>query len=365
MKKNLQDTVLQIRRSTVEQFDTVKAPDIFVRQTNEIDSLFLKKLDTNQDLTSYYYWLKPEFDNINTLLKLQKTYPVSKLKNEFENGIDVTSYYYSKKDSFSVQKYQKDKAFEKIIYKNTNKVENKPAEINFVPEIKIQIHEKETKYKAQSDVVLLSILLGVIIFAYVKTIKSDYIKNIFICAVNKHFAGVFYREHKNSPGLLSYLLRFNFYLSCSVFIYMISTILKIELPVNFLITIFGIIFPSILIIRLLYKSLKKIISLTYNAAKESEEYIFNTSIHRQITGLLLIPVNLFITYTNESIAIFSVFTGVLIVVLMKIFDILRLSNFFFNAQISGLYLFLYLCSVEIIPALAGFRFLGEHFIKNF
>lgn len=76
-----------------------------------------------------------------------------------------------------------------------------------------------------------------------------------------------------------------------------------------------------------------------------------------ITGLLLFPVNLLLTYVNNfSIQTVAIYSGLIIMVLYLVMFSLRLFYIFLKDVASLFYLILYLCTLEILPVLVVFKY---------
>ncbi len=281
-------------------------------------------------------------------------YHESEISKEYKENIDVSSFYYSNKDISGEQSYQKDKFFYKLICNSENK--NKK---NTIHKTKIPIQEQKNEHLIEinphnnlNDIVVITVFIGFLIMAFVKITGKDYLSNIFTSFINKHFAKIFYRETKNSPGKSKFLLDLNYYINTGTFIAISGFLFNISFTETPYLSITGITF-SLILIRILHNIFRQFLSITFKTINQEKEYKFNTSLHRQITGLIMPVINIAIIYSNPTLAYIFVFLGVIILLGMKIADFIRLGNFFFSSQISLLYLFLYLCTLEILPLIAG------------
>jgi len=72
-------------------------------------------------------------------------------------------------------------------------------------------------------------------------------------------------------------------------------------------------------------------------------------------GVALIPVVLCLSYGPVSWIVPAVYTGIFLCVGLIILYLFKISLFFFGRPSSLLYLILYLCSLEILPAIAFWR----------
>lgn len=79
------------------------------------------------------------------------------------------------------------------------------------------------------------------------------------------------------------------------------------------------------------------------------------NINNYILGILFIPVVLGMVYGGESVFEICLATGAFIFILLLILYVYRLFVIFFKDLASLLYLILYLCALEIIPLMIGYK----------
>ena len=89
------------------------------------------------------------------------------------------------------------------------------------------------------------------------------------------------------------------------------------------------------------------------------EYLYNTFIFNKIIGILLLPLSLFVFYTDgvlmevfQWIALGSVF-------IILILRLIRGFVFSFKRGVSIFYMFLYLCALEMAPLILLYKWLGD------
>jgi hypothetical protein len=100
-----------------------------------------------------------------------------------------------------------------------------------------------------------------------------------------------------------------------------------------------------------------LVGFLFNRVALFRELLYNTFIFNKLTGILLLPVLLFMVYTGswlrETLYVFALAT-VAVVIAMRI---IRGIVFSFRKDISKFYLFLYLCALEIAPLILLWRWL--------
>lgn len=154
-----------------------------------------------------------------------------------------------------------------------------------------------------------------------------------------------------------------FFVSLSLFVFETAIIYEAQLPFRFennfflwlsiLTSIFVLYQLKLLVIRLLGFIFKK--------ETVSEEYIFNISFFNQNLGLFLFPVVICMAFMRVVSAELLFYCGLALISLIFIYRLYRsLPWGMGNNIISKYYLFLYLCTLEILPLVVLIKvFVGE------
>ena len=98
----------------------------------------------------------------------------------------------------------------------------------------------------------------------------------------------------------------------------------------------------------------------YPLRKELSQYAFALMVFSILTGLLLVPVNLFVSYAPEPFRPYFVYAGLGLLVLVYLLHLLR-GLFIANRYVGRrpLHFLLYICTIEIAPLLLVFRYLSS------
>jgi hypothetical protein len=104
---------------------------------------------------------------------------------------------------------------------------------------------------------------------------------------------------------------------------------------------------SVFMFYLLKMGLFNVSGIIFKAAKEASDYVLNIFIFGQIAGVALLPVIILVTYIHSEIMIFTGIAMLASLYLYRLFRGLVITGS--NAKISVYYLFLYLCTLEILP----------------
>jgi hypothetical protein len=86
----------------------------------------------------------------------------------------------------------------------------------------------------------------------------------------------------------------------------------------------------------------------FKASNETSDYVLNLYLFGQVTGICLLPVIIFITYFDNSKSI--IFIGALVIILLCLYRLFKgFVIAFSKSKVSVYYIFLYLCTLEILP----------------
>ncbi len=94
--------------------------------------------------------------------------------------------------------------------------------------------------------------------------------------------------------------------------------------------------------------------------KEVGRYIFTVMVFTIITGLIIAPLNLLVSYAPESWRELFLYSGGIIVALLYLTHLLR--GFLSSSQLAlgrPAHFLLYICAIEIVPLLVIYRFLSD------
>lgn len=140
--------------------------------------------------------------------------------------------------------------------------------------------------------------------------------------------------------------------SVSIFIYQVvkhST--SIELPYWYIVVaLFAVHFIRIVV--------TKFLEIVFNLRGIYEMWVESYTWIHYILGVLFFPLAVLMTYSPELTFSFCANFALVIFVLGEILLFYRLFSVFYNGMASLFYLFLYLCTLEIIPLLTMYRILS-------
>lgn len=208
-------------------------------------------------------------------------------------------------------------------------------------------------------------IFGVFIICIIIIIiaKLSYVKRLnhmFKSFIADRFINQLIREGYIFFEKTSLLLFINYILTISLAIYFfIFTISKVpHLGAFFFLEILF----YILVFYIIKINTIHIIGRIFESDKETDDHILLIHIYNQIGGIILLPLIFIIYYTKPSISITLMYLcllGGIINYLFKLFRVLLSSAN--KSRFSKFYLFLYLCTLEILPVLIVAKYLMNNF----
>jgi hypothetical protein len=207
--------------------------------------------------------------------------------------------------------------------------------------------------RQSTDWITVIFLACLLIFAWIQSSYSKRFNQIFRAAAQPHFVNQLEREGNLFKERITIGLGFIYYTTFSIFVFQLyRTFFTIPFGLSNL-AFAGIIFAGLFLFQLL-KSLAVISSgVIFNTRESARSYQLNTLIFNYITGILLFPVTLIAIYWNSTVFLI---VGILIASFLISYCFIRgFLTGLSNKNYSLFYLFLYLCTLEILPLLLIYK----------
>lgn len=200
-----------------------------------------------------------------------------------------------------------------------------------------------------TDWITIIFLLCLFIFAWIQTSYSKRLNQIFRAVAQPHHVNQLERDGNIVKERIALGLGLNYYLMSSIFIFQVLNQFGI-IPAGFSnLTITGIIFAGLFI----YQSLKSLVvrssGVIFNTTETARQYQLIVLIFNYIIGIILFPVVVIAFYWNNTALLIA---GFIVISLLIFYRIVRgLLVGLENKNYNLFYLFLYLCTLEILPLL--------------
>jgi hypothetical protein len=172
------------------------------------------------------------------------------------------------------------------------------------------------------------------------------------------FAGQLQREEYAVSNRTSVALLICFVLTFSIFLFQLFDHFGVTFSVHpFLLFLYiaagvtGLYLGKIIVIRTL--------AFIFRTENEAAEYVFYILLVNQVLGILLLPVVTSLAFARFIEPDWLIYTGLALIAILFIYRILRgILVGISRLRISGLYLFLYLCTLEFLPVPFAIKYLG-------
>jgi len=208
-----------------------------------------------------------------------------------------------------------------------------------------------------SNWITIVFLLCLFIFAWIQTSYSKRLSQIFRAVAQPHHVNQLERDGNIFKERIGLGLGLNYYLITSIFIFQIISEFGI-VPEGFSnLTLTAIIFTGLLAFQLLKSLVIYSSGIIFNTGDSARQYQLIILIFNYIIGIVLLPVVVVAFYWNNAAFLIA---GLIIISLLVLYRIAR--GFLTgqdNKNYNLFYLFLYLCTLEILPLLLIYKVISK------
>jgi len=208
-----------------------------------------------------------------------------------------------------------------------------------------------------TDWITIVFLACLFIFAWIQTSYSKRLSQIFRAVAQQHHINQLERDGNLFKERIALGLSLNYFMVASIFIFQILHEFG-SIPVGFNnLVITGIIFGAILVYQVLKSLAIRVSGVIFNSSESARQYQLIILIFNYIIGIVLLPVVIIAFYWNS---VFFLISGLAIISLLILYRLVRgfltgLNNKSYNL----FYLFLYLCTLEILPLLLIYKVISK------
>jgi hypothetical protein len=215
---------------------------------------------------------------------------------------------------------------------------------------------ERTRNDVNYDWLTILLLVSLALFASVRNSWDKYLGNLFQSVFNYSTAYRMYQEKNTSVLQGAFQLDIFFYLVASVFLFQVMNYYRLEFQYdNFYMYLgsLGLVFAYFTIKKTIYRVFGTLIE----KKGETGEFLFNADNFKRIAGLILFPTVAVIAFYPFSNIEIPMLAGSLIVFTLYFLLVLRGFMILLRKQFSIFYLFLYFCTLEILPLVLLYKIL--------
>ena len=216
------------------------------------------------------------------------------------------------------------------------------------PPKKIPDKKEGIREKIFPDWLIAIMIFSFILLAFVNFYDHTYIGQIFESLINFRASIKLQNESSALAAKSAVLLMIMFFLNISMFIYQVFLYFNLHTNINSILLFFIIFF--IIISYFLFKYvIIQLLGNIFDATEVKKLYIHNTNLLNQINGIILLISVIVIPFIDNNFIVIIIYATFILLIISYIIRVLRTVQIFSYKHFSLLYLFLYFCTVEILP----------------
>jgi len=208
-----------------------------------------------------------------------------------------------------------------------------------------------------TDWITIAFLACLFIIAWIQTSYSKRLIQIFRAVAQPHFVNQMEREGNLFRERITLGLGFIYFAILSIFIFQIvHEFIGIPMGMSNL-ALTGIIFAVLFLYQIVKSSIVYASGRIFNTSEAARQYQLNILIFNHIIGILLLPLTIIAFYWNNTALLISGIITISLLLLYRLFrGILTGLN---NKSYNLFYLFVYLCTLEILPLLLLYKVISK------
>lgn len=208
-----------------------------------------------------------------------------------------------------------------------------------------------------TDWITIVLLACLFIFAWIQTSYPKRLNQIFRAVAQPHHVNQLERDGNIFKERIALGLGLNYYLISSIFVFQILSAFGIVPAGLNNLALTGIIFAGLFVYQFLKSLVVHASGIIFNTSESARQYQLIILIFNYIIGIVLFPVVLIAFYWNNSAYLIA---GLIIISLLMMYRIVRgFLTGHGNKSFNLFYLFLYLCTLEILPLLLIYKVISK------
>ncbi len=207
------------------------------------------------------------------------------------------------------------------------------------------------------DIISGLLILAVAITGFLRVTNYKYLRDLFSALIYNQEARKMQKTvnlHNQTPSLI---LNGLFLLNISIFIYQIVNYYQIKTIINQSILLIPIFMALIIIYGLIKVSLYRFVAFVFETTQETKEYLFFNFLHNKVFAIAILPIIIVVPYIEPKILPLLFKIGGFIFISLYFIQLFRGFTIILKNLASLLYLFLYLCALEILPLIIVYKIL--------
>lgn len=216
--------------------------------------------------------------------------------------------------------------------------------------------QRVDKHELQADWMIGLLALAVLLGGLIRMNWYRYLKEVFLSLLYPSFSEKI-EGNNASNALPSFLMNVLFYATSSIFIYQTLVLFEkpfagMEGPIRLPLI------AALLIVLLTAKSLVyHLVALIFDVRPATRRYLSYAGIATKAFGVLLLPLIVLLPFVDNTLQIYLIKGGIGLFSALYLLQLSHSIRTNFRSLVSGYYIILYLCSLEILPLALLFKVL--------
>ncbi|MBN2348248.1 MAG: DUF4271 domain-containing protein [Bacteroidales bacterium] len=222
----------------------------------------------------------------------------------------------------------------------------------------IDLNTNNPKVKS-ADWPLGLIILCILIIIWIGKISKGFIRSIMNSIASYQFTFRLFKEKNIIQKQLSAILNVIYVITISVFFYLLLEYYQLKIFDFSGLSAYLIIFLAVAFFLLARYTVLKITGFLFNKIELFNEYLHTIFLLNKNIGIFLLPVIIALIYVPFSLKNYVIIIGIILIFFGIILRIFRGFQIILKKDVLIFYLILYLCTLEILPLLLGYKFLNS------
>ena len=203
------------------------------------------------------------------------------------------------------------------------------------------------------------VVLSVILLGYLRLNSSRFLKTIFKSILSHHEFKRLFSTVNIRNSVHSVMLDFLFVFNMGILTFQIVSIFSKSASLSISILLFLGSMVGVSLYFLLKMAIFKTLGYIFSTKEQTNEYLFFVGIINKTFGIILTPVLVILPFVTGVGTYIVVSIALILYLLLYIIQLLRGFKIILGKAVSLFYFIMYLCTLEILPAIVVYRFLSN------
>ncbi len=220
---------------------------------------------------------------------------------------------------------------------------------------------KQIKFKEnvnnRSDGIFWAYILIVLSIIWIQIFYKKYFSHLFNAVISYRSSIKLYNEKNVLVKRVSFILNLLYMVALGLFSFKVARFFDLK-PMNFNnLELFFILLNIIIVFSLGKVIIHKLTGIIFYKINIINEYLHNVYVVNKSLGIILLPISFSAFYSSPAMATIFIYSGFIIIAITLLIKIIRSFQIIIRNDVFIFYTILYLCTLEILPILAGIKYL--------